>query len=362
MKRQGKSSKNRKLRTSLIYDFLWFNILLLLLLGTMIVIGIIDFSHRADPAAVNNSSLVYVMIWVALMAVLIFVYSYWVARRINKPLQQISIGLKEMIEGDYSTRIALEGEKEFVQIRDTFNYMAGIIEKTAAEKQYAEDSKQRLIVDLSHDLKTPITSIQGYAQALYEGRVEDDERQKKYLSYIYYKSEQVTKLIHNMLDLLKTDSPDFRMKLERNEIGDFLREVVADLYGDIEKKDFVLQLNIAEENVYAVYDIDLLSSVIRNLIANALTYNPTRTHLRVELIPQAEHVIIEIADTGIGIPKQLWGNIFEPFVRGDEARAGEAGTGLGLSIARKNTEKMGGMLKLREQAGEPTVFSIHLQK
>ncbi|AJS58830.1 sensor histidine kinase [Paenibacillus sp. IHBB 10380] len=304
----------------------------------------------------------YLFVWIGLMLLLIFVYSYWVARRINKPLNQISKGLNRMIEGDYSTRISLEAEKEFIQIRDTFNYMAGVIEETSAEKKHAEESKQRLIVDLSHDLKTPITSIQGFAQALYEGRVEDHERQQRYLSYIYHKSIQVTRLIHNMLDLLKTDSPDYLVKIERNEMNDFLREVVADIYGDIEQKKFILELNIPNERVYAVYDSELLSSVIRNLIANALTHNPTGTCLRLELISFDDDVVIEIADTGVGIPKQLRSTMFEPFVRGDESRTGNIGTGLGLSIAMRNTEKMGGTLELREHSKEVTLFTIRLKK
>ncbi|WKL01528.1 histidine kinase dimerization/phospho-acceptor domain-containing protein [Paenibacillus amylolyticus] len=101
------------------------------------------------------------------------------------------------------------------------------------EKRYAEESKQRLIVDLSHDLKTPITSIQGYAQALVEGRGEDKDRQQRYLGYIYNKSVQVARMIQNMLELLKVDSPDFRMHIQRREIGEFsARDYGRYLWGD----------------------------------------------------------------------------------------------------------------------------------
>ncbi|MCU6792521.1 HAMP domain-containing histidine kinase [Paenibacillus sp. WQ 127069] len=298
---------------------------------------------------------------IGLNLLLIFVYSYWVARRLKKPLKQISQGLDRMTKGHYDTRISLDAEKEFIQIRDTFNYMADVIETTLAEKRHAEESKQRLIVDLSHDLKTPITSIQGYAQALYEGRVEDSERQKKYLSYIYHKSIQVTKLIHNMMDLLKVDSPDYLLRLGRSDAGEFLREIVADVYEDIEQKQFQLKLYIPDEPVYAVFDPELLTSVVQNLITNSITYNPPGTYLRIELKSAKTEVQIEIADNGIGIPAELWSTIFDPFVRGDEARSGEGGTGLGLSIAKRNTEKMGGSLELRENGEEATLFIIRLR-
>lgn len=310
----------------------------------------------------NHSVSFYVFLGVGLIFLLIIVYSYWVARRIRKPLRIITLGLKQMIEGNYDTRISLYAEKEFTQIGETFNYMADVIEKTTKEKRQAEESKQRLMVDLSHDLKTPITSIQGFAQALVEGRGEDAERQKRYLHYIYNKSSHVTKLIQNMLELLKIDSPDFLAHIERQELGEFIREIIADTYGEIEQKNFVLQLNVPEQEVYANFDAELLSSVIHNLISNALTYNPPRTHLRVEVIQSEREVIIEIADTGVGIPEKLWSTIFDPFVRGDEARSTTGGTGLGLSIAMKNTEKMGGTLHLDRSKVESTVFTIRIPK
>lgn len=322
----------------------------------------IDINNTEPVTTLHYPYSFYIFLGIGLILLLIFVYSYWVARRIKKPLRILTLGLKQMIEGNYNTRISLYAEKEFTQIGDTFNYMADVIERTTAEKRYAEESKQRLIVNLSHDLKTPITSIQGYAQALNEGRGEDSDRQKRYLSYIYNKASQVTKLIQNMLELLKVDSPDFFLRIERQEIVEFLRETMAETYGEIEQKKFALQFQVPEEDVYARFDAELLSSVLHNLISNALMYNPPGTSLRVELIPLENEVDIEIADTGTGIPQELWATIFDPFVRGDEARTTTGGTGLGLSIARKNTEKMGGTLRLDSRGEESTLFTIRLPR
>lgn len=305
---------------------------------------------------------VYIFLWVGLVLFLTVSYGYWVAQRIRKPLLTLSAGMKRMTNGDYSARIWLEAEREFVQIRDTFNYMADVVERTTQEKQQLEDSKQRLIIDLSHDLKTPITSIQGYAQALHEGRVSDPEQQKRYLGYIYEKSGRVTRLIQNMLELLKLDSPDYEFRLKRREVGEFLREVVVDVYGDIEQKRFLLHVLIPDERVYAVYDQEPLARVILNLIGNALKYNPAGTRLRIELKETESHAVIEVADTGVGIPQELWGTIFDPFVRGDESRSGDGGTGLGLSIAMKITGKMGGTLELHRSETEATVFTVCLPK
>ncbi|MEK4064219.1 MULTISPECIES: sensor histidine kinase [Paenibacillus] len=324
----------------------------------------IDISINSYPfmSYFNHSVTFYILIGAMVLLVLVVVYSYSVARRILKPLKTINEGLKEMIQGNYSTRISVHAEQEFEQMAETFNYMADMIEKTTKATRLAEESKQRMMMDLSHDLKTPVTSIQGYAQALYEGRVEDVERQRKYLSYIHNKSSQVTKLIQNMMELLKTDSPDFLLKMGHHELGDFLREIIADSYGEIEQKRFTLQFQVPDQDVYALFDPELLSRVVYNLITNALTYNPPGTNLRIELIPQATRMVIEIADNGVGIPQELRSTLFDPFVRGDEARTASGGTGLGLAIALKNTERMGGTLELANPGKESTVFKISLQK
>ncbi|WP_340023474.1 HAMP domain-containing sensor histidine kinase [Paenibacillus sp. FSL K6-1096] len=323
----------------------------------------VSINNELLMSYLNHSVFFYVFVVSGLILLLIFVYSYWVSRRIKKPLRVLNLGLNRMMEGHYNTRIALYAETEFLRIGNSFNYMANVIEKTTEEKRQAEKSKQRLMVDLSHDLKTPITSIQGYAQALIEGRVTDPERQAKYLNYIYTKSVQVTKLIQHMLDLLKLDSPDFILRIQRLELGDHLREIIADTYGEIEQKDFELHLQVPEEEVYAHYDPELFASVINNLIGNALAYNPEGTRIRVSVIPEETDIRVEIADNGIGIPKELWSTIFDPFVRGDEARTtASGGTGLGLSIAKKNVEKMEGTLLLESREGEPTVFVIRIPK
>ncbi|MFM9277483.1 sensor histidine kinase [Paenibacillus jiagnxiensis] len=322
---------------------------------------LISISVVDDPSI---SRIVSLLLFIAISSILllVFVYSYWIARRIKKPLASILDGLHEMIAGNYNTRLSISAEKEFNLIGETFNYMADVIERATYEKRIAQESKQRLMMDLSHDLKTPITSIHGYAQALVEGRVEDRGRQNKYLFYIYNKSTQMTRLIQNMLELFKVDALDFTPHVERKEIGEFLRERIADVYDDVERNGLLLDFSVPDHDVYAQYDPELLGRVIQNLIANALLYNPAGTHIRVELVEHDEEVRIEIADTGIGIPKELWATIFDPFVRGDQARTHTGGTGLGLAIALKNTEKMGGTLTLRSENEELSIFTIHLKK
>lgn len=302
------------------------------------------------------------VIFLGLIVMFIAFYSYWTSKKIVRPLENILKGLKQMIEGNYKTRLSINAEREFIQIRDTFNYMADQLEKTEREKQQLEESKKNMLVAISHDLKTPITSIQGYTQALHDEVVVDPVQQKRYIGFIFKKTERVATLIENLFELLKLDAPDYHLQLKKQEIGEFLREVVVDHYAELESSGFELDLQIPEDNVYALFDQEHMARVMSNLLANAVKYNPAGTRLRVELIEENTHVTIQVADTGVGISKQLWDTIFDPFVRGDESRSSIGGTGLGLSIVKQIIAKHGGTITLTSTDVEATIFTIQLKR
>ncbi|MEH6943927.1 sensor histidine kinase [Bacillus sp. JJ722] len=307
-------------------------------------------------------TIIFTIVLLLLMLVFNIIYSHWVAKRIKKPLTILTNCLDEMINGNYNTRLSLTAEKEFKQIQEKFNFMADIIETTTKARQELEDSKKRMIMDLSHDLKTPITSILGYAQALTEERVHDNQKRKKYLTYIYNKSVQVSDLIQNMLELLKLDAPDYTLVMKHGDLGDLISEVIADIYGDIEEKNFILHIIIPEKRIFASFDSALLSRAISNLVYNALQYNPSGTQLRIEVSETHQYAIIEVADKGVGIPHTLCKTVFDPFVRGSTSRNGDNGIGLGLSIVYRIIDKMGGHIQLTSSHEEATIFKVFLPK
>ncbi|MBE9918313.1 HAMP domain-containing histidine kinase [Paenibacillus donghaensis] len=299
---------------------------------------------------------------ISMIIVFIILYSYWIARRIRKPLKQLTDGMSRMIEGDYNTRIELNAEKEFMQIRNTFNYMADVIERTTEDKRRVEQSKQRLMMDLSHDLITPITSIMGYAQAIRDGKGFDAEQRDRYLRYIFSKAQSMTQLIRSMVEAMKMESPDYKLSCSILDASEFVREIVAGIYGDVESQQFQLNVVIPDQPLYARFDPEAFQRVLLNLLSNALRYNPPGTVLRVELAEEPQTIRVEVADTGVGIPAELRETIFDSFVRGDQARSGSGGFGLGLSIARNLILKMGGGIRLTDTEEEPTFFVIRLPK
>lgn len=157
--------------------------------------------------------------------------------------------------------------------------MAAELERTEQEKLRVEESKKRMLIDISHDLKTPMTTIQGYSRALYEGIITDQEQVKKYLKFIHDKSIQVTNLIEDLFTLSKLDNPDFPMNLEELDIGEFIREVIVENFDLFEAKQMELYIDIPSYKIIHRGDKKLLYRAFFNIPSNAVKYNPRNSNI-----------------------------------------------------------------------------------
>jgi len=290
-------------------------------------------------------------------------YSFWTAKKIQKPLEKIDKALGEIIKGDYNKKMDLEGNMEFVAVSDTVNFLIDKLKSSEEENKRLEDSKSKMLLDLSHDIKTPITTIRGFAAALHGGLVKDDGQRDRYYKTIYNKSERVGELVDDLFEFVKLDQGDYKLKFEKVDIGEFLRRILVDFIDEIEEKEFKLTINIPENPVECSVDNRLFKRVIVNLIENAIKYNPVGTSLRIELRQTIESIIIVIADNGVGIPENLQEKIFDAFTRGDESRKSDGGSGLGLAIAQKIVKSHGGEINLLSNTTEgKTIFHIRIGK
>ncbi len=309
---------------------------------------------------IYDSLMKAILFFIILFIVNIILYSMWTAKRINIPLQKITLGMSKMIEGDYNTKLEFEAEKEFVIIRDTFNFMIEKLKATEEEKKKIEESKTRLLVDLSHDIKTPITTIQGYSKILSEGIIDDEYKKQRYYDTIYKKTERVSELINDLFEFVKLESVDYKITTEKIDFLEFIRKIIAEYYEEMEEKDFTVDIIIPDKEIYLIFDQKLMTRAIANIIGNAIKYNPDGTKLRIEIFEIEKELILEIADNGIGISGDIKDKIFDAFVRGDKSRKSDGGSGLGLAIAKKIFEVHGWEIRLREgNKGENTVFAIH---
>lgn len=240
----------------------------------------------------------------------------------------------------YFARIVI---REFRSIEDREN---------EARLEY-ERKRNLMISDIAHDLRTPMTTISGYARALEDGLVSDAEKPEIYAS-IRSKTSRMNDLIGFLFDYVKLDSAGFTLNMEDVDVCELLRENVALLFTDIEAAGMSADIDIPEERIMVRADRLQLSRIFSNLISNAVKHNAPGTRIGVFLKTDSD-IHIVICDDGAPIPAEKADAIFDPFVMGDESRQSTGGSGLGLSIAKKIAEMHGFAMELVQNPASPYV-------
>lgn len=303
-------------------------------------------------------SMIITILLVSIIFILLAIISI---KKISKPLKILEREIKKMSEGYSDVEVNFNSYKEFNSIKESFNNTVNKLKKAEQEKRIAEDSKKRIIRDISHDIKTPITSVLGYSKAILEGRVVDNNEKNTYLKYIYNKTSRINYLVDELFIFSKIDSPEYKLNLKKYDLSEFLRELIALYYIDIEEKEFILEADISESKIYSMIDTKELERAIVNIISNSLKYNERGTTLKVILYKEDSCAYLVIEDDGIGISENISNTVFEEFVRGDKSRKTDGGSGLGLAITQKIVKLHGGEITLHSQEGVGTRFNIKLK-
>lgn len=286
------------------------------------------------------------LLFLALFAVTVYTFGRWTASRLTTPLSSIADGIRNIARGQYHKRLNFKASYELAQIQDDFNDMAERLERMEREKRELEESKQRMLIDISHDLKTPMTTIRGYIEAMEVGLIVTEERKRQILHLISDKAKLVSELIDGIFELSKLDSPDYPFTVVSSDIAEFTREIAAEYYEVFEEKKFDFQYDIPHGEIMVPFNATWLYRAVSNILSNALKYNPPGTTVQLKLLNAGKGVEIHVSDDGVGIPEAIKEKVFEAFVRGDQARKSDGGTGLGLAIAKQVVEKHGGKITL----------------
>jgi len=201
-------------------------------------------------------------------------------------------------------------------------------------------------MNISHDLRTPATIVQGYSRALVDDVV-PEEKKVEYYEFINSKSTMITNRLNQLFSYVKFDLSEFDLILKPENFVEFIRRLTISYLPDIESKSQEIELDIPDDQVIVKLDQIELERAIGNIIENAVKYNPEGTQITIELKVQKNLLKLVIRDNGIGISKAEMNKIFNPFVRGDKTRKSE-GTGLGLAISKQIVEKHGGRLSIQD--------------
>ncbi|WNS74558.1 ATP-binding protein [Bacillus sp. DTU_2020_1000418_1_SI_GHA_SEK_038] len=226
-----------------------------------------------------------------------------------------------------------------------------------------EQVRRDFVANVSHELKTPITSIKGFSETLLDGAMEDRQSLEAFLKIILQESDRLQTLIHDLLDLSKIEQQNFILSTQRYNIADTLEGVIAILEQKAAEREISLTMDKENDPILIDGDADRLKQIFLNLINNAITYTPNGGSVSISLRESEAKVFIKVRDTGIGISKEEIPRIFERFYRVDKARSrNSGGTGLGLAIVKHLVEAHKGSISVESKIGEGTTFFIELNK
>ena len=295
--------------------------------------------------------------------ILVVIFVFVLRSKFYEPLEKLNKAMELLTEGKRKKPVDSSGPREFVDICDRFNIMVSKLEDSENQRKKLMNDKERMMADISHDLKTPITSIQGYAKALSDGIIADEDKDK-YIKIIYEKSKKLTELINIFHEYSKLEHPDFNLIFEKVDLSEYLRAYIALKYEDIVESGFNIEVDIPEEEMEIKIDKVQLQRVFDNILGNSIKHNEKGTNIYVSLKEKNDIYEIIIADDGKGISKDIANNIFEAFTVGDESRNSKQGSGLGLAIAKTIVDLHGGTIELEPESLKKfsTQFKIILKK
>lgn len=307
--------------------------------------------------------------------VLSVIVSVLLSRSITRPILAMTEASARMAEGDYEQAVRATGQDEVARLAGSFNRMAREVERS-------RQSQRDLIANVSHDLKTPLTSIQGFSQAMLEGAIHDQQGYQRAAQIIKDEAEGMGELIDRLLDLARFDAGEVIHERVAIRPAELVGRMVARFEPVAAEEGLALTYSISGKLPTVEGDKARLEQALSNLIDNAIRYTPAggRIELRAgelhyrggrppkELpcgMPRQKPkdgrwLAITLQDTGIGIAEQDIPRIFERFYRADKSRGSSKGAGLGLAIAKEIVEAHGGMIGVTSQPGQGSCFSILL--
>lgn len=231
------------------------------------------------------------------------------------------------------------------------------------ELKKLEQMRKDFVANVSHELKTPMTSIKGFSETLLDGAMEDKETREYFLNIILKETDRLQSLINDLLDLSNIEQESFQLNISDVDLKNILEEVTVMIKGKAEQKEIDIETKIEIEHPVIQADLYRIKQIFINLINNALTYTMNHGKVKIECVDLGDRYKVNISDTGVGISKEQIPRIFERFYRVDKARSRHSGgTGLGLAIVKHIVEAHHGKIDVESEIDKGTIFSVILPK
>ena len=308
----------------------------------------------------NEAVIVFLILCIVLLIGAVIGQKAVLQARINRVLSRMAGELKEILDEERdSALMVFTDNQELMALAGQINRLLEKQRRARADFLHSEISSKKMLSNISHDIKTPMTVVLGYLEII---RLQGDasgEMVKK----AEQKAQDVIELINQFFTLAKLEAGDMEIELTRLDICAICRETVLSFYEILTEKDFQVDIHIPKHGVYVRGDREALQRILNNLISNAVKYGAEGKFLGIALREEQEMVLVDVTDKGRGIDKKFAENVFERLFTMDDSRSRQVqGNGLGLTIARNLARQMQGDILLESIPYKRTTFTLQLKK
>jgi signal transduction histidine kinase len=281
--------------------------------------------------------------------------SFWIVRRFNRSVRSLEAATRRVADGELDFSLPVHGNDEVASLTRSFDRMRGSLKEEFARRA-------RFIMGVSHDLRTPLALIQGYVEAVADGKAADPDTRRKYLSIVQDKTRALDAMVTDLIEFVRMDTGEWKLTHRPVALAPFLRPIAQRYAEDaaILRRSFTHAIDLADD-VEVSMDEALLGRALENLIGNAIRYTAESGSIELRAFLEKGVPVLTITDSGIGIPAEDLPLIFDPFYRGTNARR-EQGIGLGLATVKSIVEGHGWTIAVASDVGKGSTFRITMGK
>ncbi len=327
------------------------------------------FRDKVDPSILRFFIMDTLISVIVILLICVVIVRRYVYKEIVRPISELNVAMKKIAEGNLDYRMENKYDSEMGEVFNNYEEMRLKLKESTTEMMENEEHNRELVSNISHDLKTPITSIKGYVEGIMDGVADTPEKMDRYIKTIYNKANDMDRLINELTIYSKIDNNRILYNFQRINVSDYFGDCVEEVGLDLESKNIKLNFdNLIPDDTMVIADPEQMKRVINNIIGNSIKYmdkdlTKEQGMIEIRLLDDIDSIRIEIEDNGRGIAARDLGRIFERFYRTDASRnSSRGGSGIGLSIVKKIIEDHGGYIWATSKEGEGTCMHFVLRK
>jgi len=318
-------------------------------------VGTLYINRGAAEVDIASLSILYnsmgrFLLWGGLVAVAIaLLLTFFLSRRILAPVKALTSATKRVGSGDFSQKVKIKDKGELGELAQAFNAMASDLE-------HIEKLRRNMVADVAHELRTPLSNVRGYLEAIRDGVIKSDANTIRSLTE---EAMLLSRLVDDLQDLALAEAGELNLVCQTEDVSELVNQTVAIVQVQATAKGLLVSIDLPDKLPPVNIDYQRISQVLRNLLENAVAHTAKGGSITVAAKQQGNWVEVTVTDTGEGIPAEDLPNIFERFYRVDKSRTrATGGSGLGLTIAKRLVEAHGGKIEARSELGKGSRFSF----